>query len=146
VYTYCGNQQALQIAERMAGWVDARSQRLSAEHWQRILDVEFGGLNEALYNLYAITHNARISKSRGDSTTRRFTAPCRRRDTLKGLHANTTIPKIIGAAGLTKLPGIRGSQNRRVLLAASRGASLLCNRRTSNHELWRTAADELAVN
>ena len=115
----------------MAGWVDARSSRLSPEHWQRILDVEFGGLNEALYNLYAITHNPRhLEVARRFDHEKIYAPLAEGRDELKGLHANTTIPKIIGAARAYEVTGEPAiPEDRRVFLAASRGASLLCNRR-----------------
>lgn len=55
VHVHCGNDQALQVAEGMAGWVDHWQESISDEHMQRILQTEFGGLNEALDNLYALT-------------------------------------------------------------------------------------------
>src|SRR2546427_6297784 len=55
MYTYCGNEQALAIAEGMAGWVRHWVQPLSDEHMARVLGVEHGGMLEGLCNLYAVT-------------------------------------------------------------------------------------------
>ncbi len=55
MYVHCGNDQALAVAEGMAGWVSHWQESISDEHMQRILQNEFGGMNEALGNLYALT-------------------------------------------------------------------------------------------
>jgi hypothetical protein len=145
-YVYCGNRQALEIAEKMADWVDARSHRLSPEQWQQILDVEFGGLNEALYNLYAITRNPRdLEVARRFDHEKIYRPLAEGRDALTGLHANTTIPKIIGAARAYEITGderfrkIAGSFWRQV---AERRSYVTGG--TSNHEHWRTGPDKLA--
>ena len=41
----------------MADWVKGRVDRLSLEQQQRALDTEFGGMNDLLANLYAVTGN-----------------------------------------------------------------------------------------
>ncbi len=145
-YVYCGNRQALDIAEKMAGWIDARSRRLSPERWQRILEVEFGGLNEALYNLYAITHDPRhLEVARRFDHERLYEPLAEGRDALTGLHANTTIPKIVGAARAYEITG-----DRRFRRIAEYFWHQVAEHRsyvtggTSNHEHWRTAADKLA--
>jgi DUF1680 family protein len=55
MHTHCGNAQALEMAERMAGWVAHWRESISDEHMQRILQTEYGGMEEVLYNLYAVT-------------------------------------------------------------------------------------------
>ena len=106
MYTYCGSEQALANAEGLAGWIGHWCNGISDEHMQRILKTEYGGTNEALYNLYAIT-----GKQQYFDTARRFEQPdffnplARHRDELKGLHVNTHIPKVIGAARRYELTG-----------------------------------------
>jgi hypothetical protein len=146
VYRCCGNPQALRIAEKMAGWIDARSRRLAPERWRRILDVEFGGLNEALYNLYAITHDARhLEIARRFDHEEIYRPLGEGRDALLGLHANTTIPKIVGAARAYEITG-----DRRFRKIAEYFWRQVAEHRsyatggTSNHEHWRTAPDRLA--
>jgi DUF1680 family protein len=146
VYTYCGNRQALEIAEKMAGWVDARSRRLKPEQWQRVLDVEFGGMNEALYNLYAITRNPRdLAAARRFDHEKIYAPLAARQDRLTGLHANTTIPKIIGAARGYEVDG--GERLRQIAdyfwheVAEHR---CYATGGTGNFEYWRTPPDRLA--
>ena len=55
MYVHCGNDQALAVAEGMARWVGHWQESISDEHMQRILQTEFGGMNEGLGNLYALT-------------------------------------------------------------------------------------------
>jgi uncharacterized protein len=106
MYAYCGNQQALAVAEKMAGWVGHWCQTISDAHMQRILKTEHGGMLESLYNLYAITGKGYYPYI-GNRFTHRdvFDPLADHRDELKGLHANTNIPKIIGVARRYELTG-----------------------------------------
>ena len=54
-YQLAGVGQALDVATKLADWVGARTARLSYSHMQQVLENEFGGLPEALANLYRIT-------------------------------------------------------------------------------------------
>lgn len=99
VHQHCGNQAALHIAEGMADWVDQWTAALSPELMQMVLDEEFGGMNEVLYNLAAITSSARYAAAGDRFTKKRFFNPLAlRRDELRGIHTNTHIPQVIGAA------------------------------------------------
>jgi uncharacterized protein len=100
------NPQALQVLEGMASWTDWRTGRLSQEQMQRTLQIEFGGMNEVLANLSAVTGNPRYL-----AVARRFDhhavmdPAAQGRDSLTTLHANTQIPKFIGAAREFELTG-----------------------------------------
>ncbi|HCC56075.1 MAG TPA: hypothetical protein DEQ47_02210 [Solibacterales bacterium] len=99
MHQYCGNQTALRIAQEMADWVDRWTAVLSPELMQTVLDEEFGGMNESLYNLAAITSTPRYAVAGDRFTKKRFFNPLAlRRDQLRGIHANTHIPQVIGAA------------------------------------------------
>jgi uncharacterized protein len=106
VHEYCQNPQALQVLERMAAWVDWRTSRISEEQMQRTLQIEFGGMNEVLANLSAVTSNPRclIVAKRFDHHAVMDPAALGR-DALTGLHANTQVPKFIGAAREFELTG-----------------------------------------
>ena len=52
---YSGNEQALDMVEKMADWVAGYTGSLSYDHMQRVLGTEFGGMGEVLSNLYAVT-------------------------------------------------------------------------------------------
>ncbi len=93
------NRQALEVLTGMAGWVDAWTASKTEEHMQQILNVEYGGMNEVLYNLAGATGDDRWART-GDRFTKKifFTPLALRSDQLKGLHMNTHVPEVIGAA------------------------------------------------
>jgi uncharacterized protein len=103
---YCQNAQALQVLEGMAAWTDWRTGRLPEEQMQRTLQIEFGGMNEVLANLSAITGNSRylVVAKRFDHHAV-MDPVAQGHDPLTGLHANTQIPKFIGAAREYELTG-----------------------------------------
>ena len=100
------NQQALDVLEKMAAWVDWRTGRLPEDQMQRTLQTEFGGMNEVLANLSAVRKNPRYLEVAKRFDHHVVVDPASQgRDTLAGLHANTQIPKFIGAARQFELTG-----------------------------------------
>lgn len=98
-YQYCDNPQALDVLRQIAEWVKFRVDRLSLEQQQAMLETEYGGMNEVLANLYAVTGNAEHLRLAKVFDHRRLFDPLAQgQDCLDGLHANTQIPKMIGAA------------------------------------------------
>jgi DUF1680 family protein len=108
----CGNAKALEVAAKMADWVKFRMDRLTPEKIQASLDVEHGGMNEALANLYAVTGNPEhLRLARCFDHQRLFNPLARGEDRLDGFHANTQIPKFIGEARLFELTGDKRDQD-----------------------------------
>ena len=106
MYEHCGNTQALETVENMAGWVQKWMDPITDEHMARIQHVEFGGMNEVLYNLYAATGEGKYLALGHRFDHKKFFDPLAEgRDELKGLHVNTNIPKVIGAAREYELTG-----------------------------------------
>lgn len=145
MYVLTGNADALQAAEGMARWVGEYFMGISAEQRQRMLRTEFGGMNEALANLAAIT-----KKERYLDAARLFEQPgfldplAERRDELKGLHANTHVPKIIGAARMYEVTGDRRyRQIAEYFLEEVLAARNYAIGNTSLDEHWKTAAGQL---
>ena len=146
MYTYCGNEQALAIAEGMAGWVRHWVQPLSDEHMARVLGVEHGGMLEVLCNLYAVTGKEEyLYTARRFDHRQVFDPLAEYRDELKGLHANTNIPKITGAARQYELTGDRRYRNISSYfwdeVVARR---TYCTGGTSNEEHWEAEPGRLA--
>jgi DUF1680 family protein len=110
-YEHCGNQQALAMDEKIADWVGFRVGRLPYNQFQASLRNEQGGMNEVLANLYAATGNIQYMKLSEAFNQAVFFAPLLAgQDKLDGIHANTQIPKVIGAARQYELgndPGMR---------------------------------------
>ncbi len=99
MHEHCGNQQALQILQGMAQWTDNWTAPIPEEHMQDILNTEYGGMNEVLYNLAGVTGDDHYAVVGDRFTKKKFFNPLAlRRDELRGLHVNTHIPQVIGAA------------------------------------------------
>lgn len=106
MYQFCGNRQALEVLVKQAGWVKTRTDRLTREQQQAMLMTEHGGMTEVLANLYAITGNPDHLRTARAFDHEFLLGPLsRREDPLDGLHANTQIPKIIGAAREYEMTG-----------------------------------------
>ena len=104
-------------------------------------------MNELLYNLYARTGRPEHRQLAEIFDHRRIFDPlAERRDELKGLHANTNIPKIIGAARRYELTG----EPRYRDIATFFWDQVTRHRcystgGTSNFEHWRTDPGKLAA-
>ena len=61
-YRYTGNQTALEIKITSAEWVRGILSALTEAQNQRMLNAEFGGMNEVLVDLYADTGDRRLSR------------------------------------------------------------------------------------
>src|ERR1041384_2744367 len=93
-----GNQQALTVLLAKAGWVFFRTGRLSQTTMQNVLRTEFGGMNEVLVNLYQITGDPNhLTAATGSDHAQIFDPLAANQDRLAGFHANTQIPKALGA-------------------------------------------------
>jgi len=105
-YWYAGNQQALDMVKGMADWAYHKLAPLSPDQLQTMLKNEFGGMNEAWYNLYSITGNP-DHKKLGDLFYHHAVLDplADRQDKLYKMHANTIIPKITGEARAYELTG-----------------------------------------
>jgi DUF1680 family protein len=101
-----GNQQALTMATLMADWADQWSAPIPADELQLILMEEHGGISEALFNLYGITGQTRYKDAAIRFEHYAILDPlANNKDILAGNHANTNIPKVIGAARAYELTG-----------------------------------------
>lgn len=97
VYRYTGNQTAGAIMERLADWIANRVLHWSEEVRNTVLRVEYGGMNDCLYEVYRITKKeSHVLAAHQFDEMPLFRAMAEKRDILNGLHANTTIPKILG--------------------------------------------------
>jgi uncharacterized protein len=106
MYMLTGNQQALEMDVKLAGWVGQWAGPLSDASMQRVLGEEYGGMGEVLFNLAAATGNRSYIGLGHRFDKRIFFDPLAgQRDELKGLHANTHIPQVIGAARSYELTG-----------------------------------------
>ena len=114
-YKLTGKKAALEIAENLGEWIYARTDRWDDNLKYRVLGIEYGGMNDCVYELYKCTAatgyaqsehfllaahkfdeerlyekiNSGVSKETGNIKAGT--------DLLNNRHANTTIPKYMGA-------------------------------------------------
>ncbi|HEX6686030.1 MAG TPA: beta-L-arabinofuranosidase domain-containing protein [Candidatus Limnocylindrales bacterium] len=106
VWRYTGNTQARDVLLRFAGWVDWRTGRLSYSQMQTTMRIEFGGMNAVLTDLYQQTGDARwMTVAQRFDHAAVFDPLAANSDQLNGLHANTQVPKWVGAAREYKATG-----------------------------------------
>ncbi len=98
-YALAGNDEALSVADGLGDWVAARVLRWDKRLQNKVLSVEYGGMNEAMYRLYSHTKKQAHARAAHmfDEEKLFDDVLSERRDVLKDKHANTTIPKILGA-------------------------------------------------
>lgn len=105
-YTFCGNDQAKTVVTRLGNWAVHVTKNLSEEQWQRMLVAEHGGMNEAMAQLSTITGKPEYLKLARSFNHKSVLDPLAQgKDQLDGMHANTQIPKVIGAARQYELTG-----------------------------------------
>ncbi|QFZ20923.1 beta-L-arabinofuranosidase domain-containing protein [Saccharothrix syringae] len=106
VWRHLGSTQARDVLLRFAGWVDWRTARLSYSQMQRVLGTEFGGMNAVLTDLYQQTGDSRwLATAQRFDHAAVFDPLAANQDRLNGLHANTQVPKWVGAAREYKATG-----------------------------------------
>lgn len=90
----------------LASWVDKRTESFSYDAMQKLLQTEFGGMNEVLADLYHQTGNERwLTVAQRFDHAIIFDPLAANKDEFDGLHANTQVPKWIGAARQYKATG-----------------------------------------
>ncbi|MGC9057159.1 MAG: beta-L-arabinofuranosidase domain-containing protein [Candidatus Saccharicenans sp.] len=98
-YRLTGNRTALEVEIKFAAWAEKILSGLNRFELQRMLDTEFGGMNEVLVDLYADTGDPRWLELAQKFEQEIFVNPLQRHeDILAGTHGNTQIPKMIGSA------------------------------------------------
>jgi len=109
MHVYCDNPQALKVARRLGDWARAGADGLTDDRMQKMLEAEHGGINEALANLYGLTGDKKyLQLSRRFNHGAVIGPASKRENRLTGLHANTQIPKLVGAARQYELTGEDG--------------------------------------
>ncbi|MFD0742065.1 glycoside hydrolase family 127 protein [Phytohabitans flavus] len=101
-YLLAGNEQARDIVTKMGDWVHSRLSVLPRETLNRMWSIyiagEYGGMNEVMADLHAITGEERYLAAAKcfDNRQSLFGACVEDRDVLTRLHANTHVPQFLG--------------------------------------------------
>lgn len=108
---------ALQIAEKLGEWMYNRTSQWTDEVRRRVLSVEYGGMNDCLYELYKCAKNAGYEQAdhfmkvahtfdeenlfdtilEASNVSKKSGNTEQAANVLNNRHANTTIPKFVGA-------------------------------------------------
>lgn len=106
MYLYAENQKALEIADRFADWFVDWSGKYSKEKFDDILDVETGGMLEVWADLLHITDKDKYKTLLERYYRGRLFEPLLEgKDPLTNMHANTTIPEVLGCARAYEVTG-----------------------------------------
>lgn len=164
-HRHCGNGLALDIAISMSDYHRWRVNRLTPAQIEAMYATysgnseEWGGMNEALIDLYQLSH------ARGDANPQRhldfarifhrnwFIEPLvSNQDQLADLHANTHIPQVTGFARCASVLNINDTQRDRLYQAADHfwhmviGKHWLVSGGNSYSERFHTAGKETGAN
>ncbi|MFC8734139.1 glycoside hydrolase family 127 protein [Luteimicrobium sp. NPDC057192] len=109
-YQLVDNDQALAIAASMGDWVGSRLDNLPDAQLQKMWGIyiagEYGGMNEVLADLTAITGDPKYQHTATKFTITNLVDACATGvDTLNGKHANQHIPQFSGYAKMYDLTG-----------------------------------------
>ncbi len=101
-----GSAEARDVLVTLADWCATLVGGLTDSQLQAMLTAEHGGMNEVLADVYALTGERKYLTLAARFSHRAVLDPlARHEDPLTGLHANTQIPKVIGAARIAELGG-----------------------------------------
>jgi DUF1680 family protein len=106
VHRLVGDTNSKNVLLALAAWVDTRTQKLSYTQMQAMLETEFGGMTEVLTDLYDQTGDSRwLTVAQRFEHAAVLQPLAANQDKLSGLHANTQVPKWIGALREYKATG-----------------------------------------
>ena len=108
-YRHTGDRTALDVEIGFASWAERVLAPLDESQMQRVLNTEFGGMNEVLADLYADTGDRRwLALSRRFEHHAVMEPLKRHEDPLSGLHGNTQVPKVLGSLARFEYTGDAG--------------------------------------
>ena len=106
VYKLMKLESALQIADKLADWFYRWSGEYTREEFDNILDMETGGMLEIWADLLEITDDEKYKTLLERYYRGRLFEPLLAgKDVLTNMHANTTIPEVLGCARAYEVTG-----------------------------------------
>jgi len=105
-YLYTGNETARVMLIKFSDWFVQLSTSLSPQKMQQMLQIEQGGINEVLADVYFLTNDRKYLKAAYSFSHQAILDPLEKgEDKLNNLHANTQIPKVIGFKRIADVNG-----------------------------------------
>lgn len=99
VYKITGYENARTLGSGLGDWTYERSNKWSFDKQRQVLAIEYGGMNDCMYELYTITGDEKHAAAahKFDQIDLFSKVKAGGKNALNNLHANTTIPKFLGA-------------------------------------------------
>ncbi len=127
-----GIKAGLHAAVDMAQYHHGRAKRVMRElgmgHWYKVLDTEFGGMNDVMYRMYRSLGAPWMLELAHAFDKPRFYEPLATgQDPLAGIHANTHLAQVRGAGGAARMawsPGVLCMPRQVAMRAQHAGAAL----------------------
>ena len=105
-YQVAGREKARALLVRFGDWCVNLTSGLTDSQMQQMIGSEYGGMNEVLADIYAITGDKKYVEAAKRFNHQELLGPLlRHEDRLTGKHANTQIPKVIGFERIATLTG-----------------------------------------
>lgn len=105
-YQETDKEKARKMLIGLGDWCVKVTADLSDEQMQQMLGNEYGGMNEVMADIYALTGDKKYLRTAERFNHRNLFDPLvKHEDHLTGLHANTQIPKVIGMERVAALTG-----------------------------------------
>ncbi|NDV58481.1 glycoside hydrolase family 127 protein [Bacteroides sp. 519] len=105
-YLLAGNKKAKEVLINLSDYLADVVSTLNDEQIQTMLDCEYGGMNEAFAQVYALTGDKKYLDASYVFYHKKLQDKLAQgTDALQGLHSNTQIPKLIGSARQYELTG-----------------------------------------
>jgi hypothetical protein len=147
MHELAGNARALEVAKGMAAWTDTWTAARDEAAMQKVLEIEFGGMNDVLYRLAAITGDPHWMTVGDRFTKKRVFEPlAAQKDMLHGLHMNTHVPQVIGAERRYEMTGDgRFRDVAQFFWQTVTQTRTYATGGSSNNEHWLTEPHQLAV-
>lgn len=107
MYVHAGNEEALDIVLKCADWFYEYTSDISRELMNEMMEMqETGGMMMHWANLYAVTGDEKhLELMRRYERPLLFEPLLRGEDVLTNMHANTTVPEVLGAARAYEVTG-----------------------------------------
>jgi DUF1680 family protein len=103
-YVDGGRLKARELLVKLGDWCVNLTSQLTDAQMQRMLDNEYGGMNEVLANIFEITGDKKYLETAKRFNHKAVLDPLiRHQDQLTGKHANTQIPKVVGLERIARL-------------------------------------------
>ncbi|WP_294749932.1 beta-L-arabinofuranosidase domain-containing protein [uncultured Ruminococcus sp.] len=99
IYNATGYEPAKELGSALGDWVYSRCRTWDSRKHNTVLSIEYGGMNDCLYDLYMITGKDEHAAAAHyfDETNLHEAVLKGGANVLNNKHANTTIPKFLGA-------------------------------------------------